>query len=227
MMVFSLTHTRARTQIYSPWCTLTLVRCEDGFFLFLFLLLLHPLTAAAAGHHPSSSSFASQPEHSGRGTADGRPRTKAFPSSTPWKSGPENPHAIDPIFLARTSSCFSAGCSFLCSHFSHCRDRGKSVARTHTHVHTLARTHTLFSSNFVPLAKKIQLFFPTRGKTHFSTPAHPAGRGQSLGALPARAAMSIESATGKNKNRNRISSDRTTDDDDDVRVGSALLSAAG
>lgn len=65
------THTHARVLIYSS-CSLTLVRKEDGFFLFLFLLLLHPLTAAAAavaGHHPSSSSFTGQPEHSGRGSS--------------------------------------------------------------------------------------------------------------------------------------------------------------
>uniref|UniRef100_A0A8D8H731 (northern house mosquito) hypothetical protein n=1 Tax=Culex pipiens TaxID=7175 RepID=A0A8D8H731_CULPI len=48
--------------------SLALTQLEDGFFLFFVFLLLHPLTAAAAaGHHPGSSSFASQPEHSDRG----------------------------------------------------------------------------------------------------------------------------------------------------------------
>lgn len=37
---------------------------KEGFFLFFSLL--HPLTAAAARHHPGSSSFPCQPEHSGR-----------------------------------------------------------------------------------------------------------------------------------------------------------------
>lgn len=32
----------------------------------MFFSLLHPLTAAAARHHPGSSSFPCQPEHSGR-----------------------------------------------------------------------------------------------------------------------------------------------------------------
>lgn len=124
------------------------VRKEDGFFLFFFFLLLHPLTAAAAasaGHHPSSSSFASQPEHSGR-SRGGWPSTDKmpFPASTPMVQK-ENPHATDPKF-----SCFRAVCPFLFALFTP-RQKKKCCA----HTHTLARTHTLFSSNFVRFAKKI------------------------------------------------------------------------
>lgn len=93
-----LTHTHARTQL------------EDGFFLFFVFLLLHPLTAAAAGHHPGSSSFASQPEHSGRGRppriVHGQRSPGIFCSSlslsTPWKKQVvplENSHATDPNLL--------------------------------------------------------------------------------------------------------------------------------
>lgn len=133
---------------------------KEGFFLFFSLL--HPLTAAAASarrHHPGSSSFASQPEHSGRMA------TRRRGPSLFHESG----HLCREIFeqkkSARDRPQFSSSLSFLLL--------GTIFTRTHTYTHppvllkrkSVARTpHThaqIFPSNFVPSKRKFDVFFPS------------------------------------------------------------------
>lgn len=99
----------------------TFSRKEQGFFLFLFFPLLHPLTAAAAaGHLDPSSSYASQPEHSG--PAGGGMATRHRGPSLFHKTGGhlcrtitvKNPHATDPNSLLLFPSLL-----LLCTIFTH------------------------------------------------------------------------------------------------------------
>lgn len=165
-----LTHTHARTQL------------EDGFFLFFVFLLLHPLTAAAAGHHPGSSSFASQPEHSGRGRpariVHGQRSPGIFCSSLSLYSMEkqvvplENSHATDPNLLFFLPSAVVV--PFLlrshthtqCSHWQKRKEK-KSVAHTHAHTHTFFRP-TLFRPR-----RKFHFFHTPRKIAIFRIPAVP------------------------------------------------------
>lgn len=166
-----LTHTHARTQL------------EDGFFLFFVFLLLHPLTAAAAGHHPGSSSFASQPEHSGRGRpariVHGQRSPGIFCSSlslsTPWKSKWSHWKIRTRPTRICSSSCLLLWLSlFFFAHTLtrsvHTDRRGKkkkSVAHTHAHTHTFFRP-TLFRPR-----RKFHFFHTPRKIAIFRIPAVP------------------------------------------------------
>lgn len=161
------------TQKYTGVLSLTQARPllkERGLLLVLAVFpLLHPPTAGA-GHHPRSSSFASQPEHSGRMATPDR-----FPYSI--KVGP--PVRVPSKIRTRPTRIILFFPAFFFAQFSHAR------STTHTHTPTVlkrksvAHTHTCsnFSSNFVP-SKKIPLFsFQKRRKTTFpaSLNAYPAG----------------------------------------------------
>lgn len=106
LCVSPLTQKRVRVFVFVRFHShkYTLSRKEQGFFLFLFFPLLHPLTAAA-GHLDPSSSFASQPEHSG--PAGGGMATRHRGPSLFHEAGGhlcrtitvKNPHATDPNSL--------------------------------------------------------------------------------------------------------------------------------
>lgn len=206
-----LTHTHARTQL------------EDGFFLFFVFLLLHPLTAAAAaaGHHPGSSSFASQPEHSGRGRPARIVHGQRSPDffaplslySMEKASGPTGKFARDrPEFALLLAFC--CGCPFSSSlthsHavFTLTEEERKKKCCTH------ARTHThFFSSNFVPSAKKIPLFPHPAENRNFPNPRSPAEVHSVAATLENRPRnMAVESNRGT-ENLNRIFDERPTDDE--------------
>lgn len=172
-----LTHTHARTQL------------EDGFFLFFVFLLLHPLTAAAAaaGHHPGSSSFASQPEHSGRGRpariVHGQRSPDIFCSSlslsTPWKSKWSHWKIRTRPTRICSSSCLLLWLSFFffahtLTRSVHTDRRGKKKKVLHTRTHT----HTLFFVQLCSVREENSTFSTPRGKSQFSE--SPQSRGGSL-----------------------------------------------
>lgn len=126
---------------------------KEGFFLFFSLL--HPLTAAR--HHPGSSSFPCQPEHSGRMATRRGPSLfhesghlcRRIREITNEK---KNPHATDPNSLLLFRSFFFA-------RFSHARTHPGAAEEKKCCAHTHTRTN--FSSNF---EEKISTFFPTFSK---------------------------------------------------------------
>lgn len=133
--------------------TSTLCSRKEGFFLFFSLL--HPLTAATTRHrHPGSSSFASQPEHSGRMATRRQRGPSLFHESGHLCRGIRK---ITNKKSARDRPEFSSSLSFLLL--------GTIFTRTHTHTPSgaaeekkcCAHTHTRtnFSSNF---EEKIRLF---------------------------------------------------------------------
>lgn len=155
--------------------------------MFFVFLLLHPLTAAAAaaGHHPGSS-FASQPEHSGRGRpariVHGQRSPDIFCSSlslsTPWKSKWSHWKIRTRPTRICSSSCLLLWLSFF--FFAHTLTRSVHTDRRGKKKKccTHARTHTHF---FCPT-----LFRPRRKFHFFHTPQKiaifrtPQSRGGSL-----------------------------------------------
>lgn len=135
---------------------------KEGFFLFFSLL--HPLTAAR--HHPGSSSFPCQPEHSGR-MATRRGPSLFHESGHLCRSIREitnekkNPHATDPNSLLLFRSFFFARFSHAHTHgHSGAAEEKKCCAHTHTHAQifrpTLKRKIRLFSRLFRKLENPIR-----------------------------------------------------------------------
>lgn len=148
--VFVLTHSHRHTLIFSR---------KEGFFLFF--PLLHPL--AAAGHHPSSSSFPCQPEHSGRtaglsGGGNGKDRPYSMPP-VPRRT------ELRKIKSARDRPEFTLLFSFLpSSHDFHTHTQHQCCwcarKKCCTHSRTLVQ---IFRPTSAP-PKKIRLFVPLVSK---------------------------------------------------------------
>lgn len=150
-------------------------RKED---FFLFFSLLHPLTAAAAAHHPSSSSFPSQPEHSGR-MATRRRGPSLFHESVATcaaRSGKlrEKKIRTRPTRILFFSFLFLLLRTVFTRTHSHtrplrCSEEKKCCAHTHSHAHLFK-----FFVQLCSVQEKIRLFsrferdFPLFAKNNFS-----------------------------------------------------------
>lgn len=139
--------------------------------MFFVFFLLHPLTAAA-GHHPGSSSFASQPEHSDRGRpariVHGQGRVFFSPLSlySMENSGPTGKFARDrPEFALLLAFC--CGCPFSSPSHTHSHavftltEEEKKVLHTRTHTHT-------FFVQLCSVREENSTFSTPRGKSQFS-----------------------------------------------------------
>lgn len=149
-------------------------RKEQGFFLFLFSPLLHPPTAAA-GHLDPSSSFASQPEHSG--PAEGGKATRHRGPSLFHEAGGHLCRTITVKIRTRPTRIlfFSFLPCFFFARFSLTHTpttahgvlkRKSSVAHTHTRAHTCSKIFVEENSTFSRFSK-VGKSFLAENTSHF------------------------------------------------------------